>query len=193
MRGTKKCPNCGTMISGCRTKFCTNPNCKAELISSTTYSKTGPKTHEEQKQHRIERLAKRANSVKVAKLPKVNEDFYKVAETKEEKEKPILHAKKDFDWHTLEKGDIIKVAPDSGPYWITDEGEKILMNDHGGMFRVTGHTKDGIQAIGIGKKSGQYFLWMNGEKKMDTGIIRSPHRILKVKKSSIDDTGKENK
>jgi hypothetical protein len=99
----------------------------------------------------------------------------------QEKRQVILTKRAEIDWHTLERGDVIKVSKMDGSSWVTGEGEEIPMGDNGN-FKVLSHDANGIHAWGLGKKSGHYYLWMTDEIKTASGLTRKPHKILKLKK-----------
>lgn len=177
-RGQKSCSGCSAKL-GPRQKIC--PYCQKVLISDLKYSKIPPKV--------VESCQKALKEYEKGNWEDVNEIINHLKEEIKDEEqehliKTLPEAKKaKIDWHTLEKGDIIKVSQMGGPYWKTRNGEEINMGDHG-TFKVVGHDKNGIHCIGTGKKCGRFYLYM-GEKELceKTGLTKYPHVILKVKKA----------
>lgn len=102
----------------------------------------------------------------------------------ESKIKPAIN----YDWHKLEKGDVIKIASDSGPVWTLESGQEVNMGHHG-YFSVISHDLNGIHCRGTGKKnSGYHYIFMGDEEYCETtGILRRPHTIINVRKNVIDD------
>ncbi len=94
------------------------------------------------------------------------------------------------EWTMLEKGDCFRVVNGSGPYYTLvkdcedgNAGEKVSMG-HRGSYKVDKIVDKGIISFGISRKNrGMAFIYM-GKESFDskTGIHRSPHRIVKLKK-----------
>ena len=83
-----------------------------------------------------------------------------------------------INWTKLEKGDKIRVKNDSGPLMIMSDGVEVCIGHHG-VFTVYKLDLYGIHAHG---KHGYVFLWMGKETFCkDTGILRKPHNIRKIK------------
>tara|TARA_R100001377_G_scaffold66664_1_gene41966 strand:+ start:2053 stop:2478 length:426 start_codon:yes stop_codon:yes gene_type:complete len=93
------------------------------------------------------------------------------------------------DWSSLQKGEFFRVVQGTGPYFICtrgseelEVGDKIYMGCKGKyeMVRLVG---SGLLCKGIGKNScGLEFLYMgNKEVSKKTGIIKEPHRLIKIK------------
>ena len=93
------------------------------------------------------------------------------------------------DWSSLQKGEFFRVVQGTGPYFVCtrvseelEVGDKIYMGCKGKyeLVRVMGN---GLLCKGIGKKScGLEFLYMgNKEVSKKTGIIKEPHRLIKIK------------
>ncbi len=89
----------------------------------------------------------------------------------------------DVDWKDLENGDEIKCVKNYGPFFVTEEGEKIMMGEYGDYI-VQGININGIHAHG---KEGMVFIRMTeAGLDDDTGIYRMPHKIkLKKKKEEL--------
>lgn len=163
-KGEKTCKSCGAIVKGPRTKKC--PACGVELIQSMKYSMNGEIKSVQQ-------------SIKTEDGTVISPPTKRVGRPKTNVQPS--NSLKDFDWHTLEKGDIIKVSQGDGTSWITNEGHEVPMGDNGN-FRVMSHDANSIICWGLGKKSGTYMIWMGPETKTESGLIRKPHKILKVKK-----------
>ena len=84
---------------------------------------------------------------------------------------------KSVSWQDLKKGDIIRVK--GGPFWVNSSGIKISMG-YKGKYCVEKIDENGILAYGI-EKSGFCHIWMKEKVKKDTGIIKIPHKIKKIK------------
>jgi hypothetical protein len=90
-----------------------------------------------------------------------------------------MKAESNFHWTQLEKGDKIKVG--GGPYYIY-EGELIPMG-YRGKFVVEKIDTNGIQAWGLDKNGGFVHIYMGDDyKNSDTGIYKTTHKILKLKR-----------
>ena len=99
-----------------------------------------------------------------------------------------------INWTELQKGDIIKVLG-GGPVWKNssedfsallviedeevEESNKIRMG-YRGKYSVVSLDKNGIIAYGIEKNSGYCHIWMGAEK-VTEGLVKRPHRIVKIK------------
>ncbi len=85
----------------------------------------------------------------------------------------------DINWKELECGDKIKCIKNYGPFFVTEEGEKIMMGEQG-EFIVDGLNINGIHAHG---KEGTVFIRMKEAGLCEnTGIYRIPHKIKLKKK-----------
>ena len=93
------------------------------------------------------------------------------------------------DWKELESGQQIKIIQGTGPYYICssasdeyDAGEKIYMGCKG-KYEVREVRGNGLLCCGIGKNNtGIDFVYMgNKELSQSTGIIKAPHRIVRLK------------
>jgi adenine specific DNA methylase Mod len=81
------------------------------------------------------------------------------------------------DWKNLVPGTIIKVS--GGPYYIAKE-EKHLMG-YVGTFKVMRVEEEGILATPIkAKESGMCFIYLGAKKSTSYGMVKRPHRIVKV-------------
>jgi hypothetical protein len=167
MKGQKTCRFCGNIAGGPRTRIC--KSCGKELIASMKYKGNCDSKDIQQSMKNDDGTV---DSPPTKRLP---------GRPKKEKFNPD-----DFDWHTLEKGDIIKVSQMDGSTWELKTGETIPMGD-GGNFKVLSHDANGIHAWALGKKSGHHYIWMGAETQTDSGIIRKPHKILKLKKFIKED------
>ena len=93
------------------------------------------------------------------------------------------------NWKELESGQQIKIIQGTGPYYICssasdeyDAGEKIYMGCKG-KYEVREVRGNGLLCCGMGKNNtGIDFVYM-GEKEFSqsTGIIKAPHRIVRLK------------
>lgn len=103
-------------------------------------------------------------------------------------EKRTLKIVKNFDWTQLERGDKIKVG--GGPYYF-HEGELIPMG-YRGKFIVEKVDDKGIQAWGIDKNAGFAHIYMGPDfRNPETGIYKTKHKILKLKRKDQKDTTRE--
>ena len=93
------------------------------------------------------------------------------------------------DWKQLEVGQQIKIIQGTGPYYVcaseSDDykaGEKVYMGCKG-KYEVRKITGNGLLCCGIGKNNtGIDFVYMGEKtKSSSTGIIRAPHRIVKIR------------
>lgn len=84
------------------------------------------------------------------------------------------------DWKELQPGDHIRVS--GGPVWIGKDLTETSMG-YSGIYSVVSLDENGILARGIDKFSGYCHIWMGEEKKSDTGVIRRPHKISKLKRT----------
>lgn len=104
------------------------------------------------------------------------------------KEKRTLKVVRDFNWTDLEKGDKIKVG--GGPYFLHD-GELIPMG-YRGKFIVEKVDDKGIQAWGIDKNAGFAHIYMGPDhQSSETGVYKTRHKILKLKRKDAKDSPKE--
>lgn len=85
------------------------------------------------------------------------------------------------DWRDLVFGDIIKVS--GGPVWINSDGSESSMG-YSGAFVVKSLDSNGILACGTQKNSGFCHIWMGEEKLSDTGVLKRPHKIFRLKNVS---------
>lgn len=164
-KGQKTCYNCGHTM-GPRKAVC--DKCGKQLINKNNELPVGD-------------LNKVIEAYNEGKNLEDIESIIEEIKIEQEKIQLILAKKAEIDWHTLEKGDTIKVSQMDGSSWITDESEEIPMGDNGN-FRVLWRDANGIHAWALGKKSGHHYLWMGPETKTASGLIRKPHKILKLKK-----------
>ena len=166
MKGSKTCPNCKTIVKGCRTKVCRT--CNFQLIPDIKYSNK-------------EDLA---GCRELIKLYQEDKPLPEIIPIKNKEKTPTVN----YDWHKLEKGDVIKIASDSGPVWTLESGQEVNMGHHG-YFSVSSHDLNGIHCRGTGKKnSGYHYIFMGDEEYCETtGILRRPHTIINVSKNVIDD------
>lgn len=192
----KICPSCKQQVSGCRTRYCPNPNCQYEFIGKLTYGNTETslkvinacknaideynKGNWQDISEIIKDLEKRTIVTEKKVVNNSNFKGVKFTDRKKRFNNPTV-SKEPIDWHTLERGDIIKVSRLGGSVWINNNGEEIPMGDYGN-FRVISHDAKGIHCHGLGKKSGVFYIHMGDEEHTKSGIIRRPHTILKVKK-----------
>jgi hypothetical protein len=101
------------------------------------------------------------------------------------KEKRTMKIVKDFRWQELQKGDKIKVG--GGPYFFY-EGELIPMG-YRGKFVVEKVDDKGIHAWGLDKTTGFAHIYMGADyQNPETGVWKTKHKILKLKKKNPDDT-----
>lgn len=180
-KGQKLCRACNGVL-GPRSKVC--KYCGEILLPDLKYSKISPKIVESCQKALKEYEKGNWQDVNqiIDQLEKENKEKTKEKPPKKRDSLPLVKKEK-IDWHTLEKGDLIKVSQLGGPYWKTKDGEEINMGDHGN-FRVLGHDKNGIHCVGTGKKCGRFYLYMGEEHFCEkTGLTRRPHIILKVKKA----------
>lgn len=85
--------------------------------------------------------------------------------------------KKQISDHTvLNKGDIIKVVGNSGPYYIGSDGDKHYFTDRG-KYTVMSVYKDGIQACG---PHGYTYLYMGTPRQspLVESVQDAPHKIV---------------
>lgn len=82
------------------------------------------------------------------------------------------------DHTTLERGDIIKVVGNSGPYYTEENGEKTYLVDRG-SYTVVRTYADGIQVTG---ESGHGYLYMGKTcpSKLVDSITQAPCKVQKV-------------
>lgn len=176
-KGEKTCKSCGAIIRGPRKKVC--DSCGTVLIQPMKYGIDAEHKAIQQSIKSEDGVIDNPPTKRPPGRPrKDDKDLKHPRQQKLIKNSVSLN---NFDWHTLEKGDIIKVSRLEGSCWTTDEGQEIPMGDNGN-FRVISHDKNSITAWGLGKKSGTYMIWMGPETKTESGLIRKPHKILKVKK-----------
>lgn len=93
------------------------------------------------------------------------------------------------NWKELDSGQEIKIIQGTGPYYICSSdseerraGEKIYMGCKG-KYIVREVKGNGLLCYGIGKNNtGIDFVYM-GDKEISqsTGVIKAPHRIVKLK------------
>lgn len=103
-------------------------------------------------------------------------------------EKKTLKIVKNFDWTQLERGDKIKVG--GGPYYL-HEGELIPMG-YRGKFIVEKVDDKGIRAWGIDKNAGFAHIYMGPDfRSPETGIYKTKHKILKLKRKDQKDITRE--
>jgi len=87
----------------------------------------------------------------------------------------------DLDWKELNKGDIIRVHGNAGPFYTSPSGEKTFMS-YRGKFRVVSLDSDGINAHGVGLKSpGYVYIYMGQDKpsSVSSSITLSKHKIAR--------------
>jgi len=183
-KGTKTCKQCGATIRGPRKKVC--DSCGAVLIQSMKYNTNGETKPVQESIKAEDGTVNNPPTKRPVGRPKKDDKDLKYPRQPRQPRQPKTkteqpHNLKDFDWHTLEKGDIIKVSPHEGSSWTTDEGQQIVMGDNGN-FKVISHDANSIMCWGLSKKSGTYMIWMGPETKTESGLVRKPHKILKVKK-----------
>lgn len=103
-------------------------------------------------------------------------------------EKRTIKVIKNFNWRELQSGDKIKVG--AGPYFM-HEGELIPMG-YRGKFIVDKIDDQGIQAWGLDKNSGFAHIYMGSDyKNSETGIYKTKHKILKLKRKENSTKYKE--
>ena len=111
---------------------------------------------------------------------------YKNCGTEFEMKKPRKRAHKVpvDDFKTLERGDIIHVVGESGPYYTGDDGERTYLVDRG-KYKVVSTDDKGISVYG---ESGYGYLYM-GEicpSKLLASITQAPCKILKcISRSTV--------
>ena len=97
------------------------------------------------------------------------------------------------DWRAMQKGEPFRVVQGTGPYFVCTRGseesaigDKIYMGCKG-KYEVVRLVGNGLLCKGIGKNScGLEFLYMgNKEVSKKTGIIKEPHRLIKIKPRKI--------
>ena len=88
----------------------------------------------------------------------------------------------DFDWTTLLRGDLIKIAQGSGPYYTgqNDQGQetKDCLGEPG-WYSVASLDSSGIHAY---NEWGHSYLRMKDDPSKKSGIIRAAHKIQRVKR-----------
>lgn len=93
---------------------------------------------------------------------------------------------KAVDWKTLQRGERFKVVAGSGPYWPAKkdvEGAEDINMGYHGKFTVKSVLPNGILAYG-NKQEGAWatcFIYMGETKESESGLMRAPHKILKLK------------
>jgi len=96
---------------------------------------------------------------------------------------------KEVDWKTLVRNDIVKVVS-GGPYWPAKDAESqpTPLGYHG-IFKVNHIDHEGIHAYPVKAKNeaGKCYIYMSEEKKMASGTIMRPHKIVKVHKKVKND------
>lgn len=85
------------------------------------------------------------------------------------------------DWRELNPGDLIKVS--GGPVWVNADGSETSMG-YSGAFVVKSLDSNGIVACGTQKTSGFCHIWMGEETISSTGILKRPHKVLRLKQCS---------
>lgn len=95
--------------------------------------------------------------------------------------------KEKLDWHSLQRGDTIKVIAGTGPFfpYTNPESKQIepIAVGHFGIFQVRSVEKDGIGAFEIlpgGRQGGFCYIYMGKPKKGVTGTVMRPHKIKRV-------------
>jgi len=107
--------------------------------------------------------------------PNCQTPFMFAVQSKEKKTTRIIRK---FDWHELQKGDIIKAT--GGPYSVID-GEFIPMGCRG-KFTVISLDENGIIAYG-NREGGFCHIWMGRDEQCPTTKIwRTKHKLLKLKR-----------
>ena len=89
------------------------------------------------------------------------------------------------NWRELEPGEYIKVIKGSGPYCLieNDECEERVGMGYCGVFKIKGIGEDGIHAYPEGRgESGHCFIYMGEECTSTSGLIKLPHKIIRVKR-----------
>ena len=81
------------------------------------------------------------------------------------------------DWRALCSGDQIKVT--GGSVWVDKDQTEMPMG-YSGTFVVVGVDQNGILALGNDRTSGFCHIWMGDETPSDSGIIKRPHKVLKL-------------
>lgn len=102
-------------------------------------------------------------------------------------EKPAASVKIDgtqrvFNWRELKRYDRIKVIAGSGPYFPLSDGSKEPIG-YRGKFTVLFIDRNGIYAYGNKKEgpSARCYIWMGEKMTSDAGVVRRPHKIIKLK------------
>ena len=108
--------------------------------------------------------------------PKCNTPFVLKIKNKGRKNRVV----RDFDWHELVRGDLIKV--NGGPYFMNSDGEYVPMG-YRGRFSVQGVDDKGILAWSTEKDGGYCHIYMGPTyHDKNTGLRKTPHTLLKIKK-----------
>jgi hypothetical protein len=99
----------------------------------------------------------------------------------------IVNVGRDFDWRTLVDGDSIYLVKGHGPFCIytSDVGENITecMGEYG-WFRVKKVDGSGVHAY---NEYGFHYIYLGPEVNTRHGLVRSPHKIGKVKRKKVDE------
>jgi len=82
------------------------------------------------------------------------------------------------NWKELNPGDLIKVS--GGPVWVNSDGSESSMG-YSGTFVVKSLDSNGILSCGVQKNSGFCHIWMGEEKLSETGILKRPHKVFRLK------------
>jgi len=183
-RGQKICPSC-SQTTGPRSFKC--PNCNYNFqFKIKTKKKT--KTQIETKPKIIKTFNKIGQGKKQCSCGTIigvrtrvcsscNKSFIFTPKCLKEKRKKI-------NWRELQKQDYFRVMVGSGPYYPVDKEtgiERINMG-YSGIFRVAYLEDNGIHAYPITKgESGHCFIYMGPKEKAKNGLVRRPHKIVKVK------------
>lgn len=103
-------------------------------------------------------------------------------------EKKTLRVVRDFNWKELQKGDKVKVG--GGPYFLHN-GELIPMG-YRGKFVVEKIDDKGIHAWGLDKNGGFAHIYMGPDiQNQDTGLLKTRHKILKLKRKDSPESARE--
>jgi hypothetical protein len=94
---------------------------------------------------------------------------------------------KEVDFRELKKNDYFKVLG-GGPVWpkaIEDGGD--LACGYYGIFKVRYIDEEGIHAYGVkSADTGHSYIYMGPEKKMKSGTLMRPHKIVRVTRKVKD-------
>jgi hypothetical protein len=95
---------------------------------------------------------------------------------------------KEVDWKLLVKNDVIKVVS-GGPLWPrkTEDGGDVPFGYYG-IYSVKSIDEQGILAYPLKAKTeaGACYIYMGEEKKMKSGSLMRPHKIMKVHRKVKD-------